>query len=335
MRGGLGIDGLQELTSSCDREACSSPKAGRRRSSRVQPDAGHHDRDAREPLRARLGAEDAARRQAAARCSTATTRTRWRCISTRRPCCASAAAAAFGGGGRGGGANVPPVGNMQPNAAQPTLTTLDGPPPAPPAAAGGGRGGRGGRGGGGRPVRPAAAAGAEPEAAPGGGGGGGRGGGRGGSAAAPNPNAPRVLLSFPTDANDLLLSGLLVGGESDHRPRRRDRRADRQGTRRDVRQPSVLALADAGELLPRLQRDPELERSRRGPDRAASGDDARGAVEGTCGFRLQAEEADLPAAAGSHRNGKRIFRLNPEATRDLQRCRNQPVDPCAWSSHWC
>ena len=27
-------------------------------------------------------------------------------------------------------------------------------------------------------------------------------------------NAPRVLLSFPTDPNDLLLSGLLVGGEA-------------------------------------------------------------------------------------------------------------------------
>ena len=27
-------------------------------------------------------------------------------------------------------------------------------------------------------------------------------------------NAPRVLLSFPTDPNDMLLSGLLVGGEA-------------------------------------------------------------------------------------------------------------------------
>ena len=41
------------------------------------------------------------------------------------------------------------------------------------------------------------------------GGGGGRGGGRRQSA-----SAPRVLLSFPTDPNDLLLSGLLVGGEA-------------------------------------------------------------------------------------------------------------------------
>ena len=27
-------------------------------------------------------------------------------------------------------------------------------------------------------------------------------------------NAPRVLLSFPTNANDLLLSGMLIGGDS-------------------------------------------------------------------------------------------------------------------------
>src|SRR5262249_37457633 len=49
------------------------------------------------------------------------------------------------GGGRGGaGANVPPVGNLQPNATPPTLTTLDGPPPSSTAAPAGGRGGRGG-----------------------------------------------------------------------------------------------------------------------------------------------------------------------------------------------
>jgi hypothetical protein len=96
-----------------------------------------------------------------------------------------------GGGGRGGrgGAGGP---NLQPNAVQPRLTTLDGPPTpsaAAPAGAGAtaGQGGRGGRGGGGF----------------------GRGGGAGS-----NPNAPRVLLSFPPDANDLLLSGLLVGGEA-------------------------------------------------------------------------------------------------------------------------
>ena len=46
----------------------------------------------------------------------------------------------FGGGRGGAGTNVPPVGNLTPNAAPPTLTTLDGPPAA---ATSGGRGGRG------------------------------------------------------------------------------------------------------------------------------------------------------------------------------------------------
>jgi hypothetical protein len=91
-----------------------------------------------------------------------------------------------GGGGRGG--DLPPGvggGNLQPMAAPPRLTTLDGPPAAAPAAAAGGRG------------------------AAGFGGGGGRGGAGGGVAAA----GPRVVLSYPANANDLLLSGELVGGE--------------------------------------------------------------------------------------------------------------------------
>jgi zinc carboxypeptidase len=104
----------------------------------------------------------------------------------------------FGGRGGSGGGAPANFGNMQPNAVQPRLATLD---PAstpdagatagqaPDAAGGRGRGGRGG-----------------------GGGGGGGFGGRGGGGA--NPNAPRVLLSFPTDPNDLLLSGLLVGGDA-------------------------------------------------------------------------------------------------------------------------
>jgi hypothetical protein len=65
------------------------------------------------------------------------------------------------------------------------LTTLDGPPPA--AAQRGGGGGRGAGGGGGF--------------------------GRGGIDAAATPG-PRVLLSYPADPNDLLLSGALVGGEA-------------------------------------------------------------------------------------------------------------------------
>jgi hypothetical protein len=105
------------------------------------------------------------------------------------------------GGGRGGvGSNVPPVGNMQPNAVPPNLTTLDGPPPAPAV----GNAGRGGRGGG-------TAAGGAPlsEGAQQAGGRGGRGG-----VGEPDPNAPRVLLSFPANPNDLLLSGLLIGGDA-------------------------------------------------------------------------------------------------------------------------
>jgi Zinc carboxypeptidase len=99
----------------------------------------------------------------------------------------------FGRGGRGGGGGPANFGNMQPNAVQTKLTTLEGSASVTPAAdaaapAGQGRGGRGG------------------------GGGGGGFGGRGGGAA--NANAPRVLLSFPTDPNDLLLSGLLVGGDA-------------------------------------------------------------------------------------------------------------------------
>jgi hypothetical protein len=99
-----------------------------------------------------------------------------------------------GGGGRGGGAPQANFGNMQPNATPTKLTTLEGGAYVPPVT----------------PVDPAAA----PAAAGGRGGGRGAGGfgGRGGGGG--NTNAPRVLLSFPTDANDLLLSGLLVGGEA-------------------------------------------------------------------------------------------------------------------------
>ena len=67
-----------------------------------------------------------------------------------------------------------------------------------PATAGGGRGGRGGA----------------PGAAEGGGGGrGGRGGAPGAGADAPN-TTPRVVLRFPTDTTQMLLSGVLVGGGS-------------------------------------------------------------------------------------------------------------------------
>lgn len=95
----------------------------------------------------------------------------------------------FGGGGGRGGSQIPGVGmNLNPNAVQPTLTTLDGPPPAPAAALGG---------------------------APGGPGGGGRGGGgRGGAGGSDQGPRPRVILRFPNDPNDMLLSGGLVGQQA-------------------------------------------------------------------------------------------------------------------------
>ena len=108
-----------------------------------------------------------------------------------------------GGGGRGGrGGGLPEGvggGNLQPMATPAQLTTLEGgAAPAPPGTIpGGGGGGRGGRGGG-----------------VGFAGGGGRGAVGGGGAAAAATGTPRVLLSFPNDANDLLLSGELVGGEN-------------------------------------------------------------------------------------------------------------------------
>lgn len=90
------------------------------------------------------------------------------------------------GAGMGRGAALPPGvggGNLQPMATPPRLTTLEGGPPPAQAAAAGGRG-----------------AGAF----------GGRGGFGAGAAAA---TAARVILAYPNDANDLLLSGALVGGD--------------------------------------------------------------------------------------------------------------------------
>ena len=112
-----------------------------------------------------------------------------------------------GRGGRGGGrGGALPAGvggdNLQPMATPAELTTLDGGPAErrpgrrrrAGAAAGGGGGARGGGAAG--SLAPAA--------------GGGR-GGRGATGAA--PAGPRVLLSYPDDPNDLLLSGELVGGD--------------------------------------------------------------------------------------------------------------------------
>ena len=108
-----------------------------------------------------------------------------------------------GGGGFGGrgGAEIPGVGmNVTPMSQQTNRLTPfdpDASDAAAPAAAtpAGGRGGRGGGAG-----------------AAGGGGRGGRGGGGFGGAAA--VDGPRVVLSFPSNPDEMLLSGVLVGGQA-------------------------------------------------------------------------------------------------------------------------
>jgi hypothetical protein len=109
-------------------------------------------------------------------------------------------AVAGGGAGRGGRGGPAVEGgpgnyNMQPNSVPPKLTTLEGGAPvmvgASAASASAPRGATAGQGRGGR----------------GGPGFGGRGGGA-------STAAPRVLLAFPTDPNDMLLSGVLVGGQA-------------------------------------------------------------------------------------------------------------------------
>ena len=109
-----------------------------------------------------------------------------------------------GGGGFGGrgGAEIPGVGmNVTPMSQQTNRLTPfdpDASDAAAPAAAtpAGGRGGRGGGAGG----------------AAGGGGRGGRGGGGFGGVAA--VDGPRVVLSFPSNPDEMLLSGVLVGGQA-------------------------------------------------------------------------------------------------------------------------
>jgi hypothetical protein len=108
-------------------------------------------------------------------------------------------AAGGGGGGFGGfgGPTIPGVGmNITPmaGASQQRLSTWDFDNPASTGAPDGGR--EGGR----------AAAAAE-------GGSGGRGGGRGGAAVDPQTR-PRVVLQFPTNPDEMLLSGVLVGGQA-------------------------------------------------------------------------------------------------------------------------
>jgi hypothetical protein len=100
----------------------------------------------------------------------------------------AAAAGGFGRGGGGRGGESREGQNVTPMAVPIHISPLD--PTAPvetPAMAGGGGRGRGGRGGGG--------------------------GGRGGANAEDAPR-PRVVMQFPANANDMLLSGTLAGGES-------------------------------------------------------------------------------------------------------------------------
>jgi hypothetical protein len=95
-----------------------------------------------------------------------------------------------GGGGRGASLsqNTSPMANKLPLSAFDSTFTGSG------ATAPGAAGGRGGRGG------------------AGGGGGGGR-GGFGGTQVSSDPTRPRVVMSFPTDPDEMLLSGTLVNGQ--------------------------------------------------------------------------------------------------------------------------
>ncbi|HEY2015683.1 MAG TPA: M14 family zinc carboxypeptidase [Bryobacteraceae bacterium] len=107
----------------------------------------------------------------------------------------------FGGGGFGGGGGGAQGGqNVTPNAVPIHISPLDPNDPTQAAPAEQAAGGRGGRGGGGR----------------GGAGGGGRGGFGGGAfgGGAASEERPRVVLQFPANANDMLLSGTLGGGEA-------------------------------------------------------------------------------------------------------------------------
>jgi hypothetical protein len=117
----------------------------------------------------------------------------------------------FGGGGRGGTINGGAGQNVTPNAVPIHVSPLDpsdAPAQAEAAPGGGGRGGRGGGRGRGGAAAPAEGA-AAPDAA--GGGGGGRGGRGGFGATGP---MPRVIVRFPANANDMLLSGTLGGGDA-------------------------------------------------------------------------------------------------------------------------
>jgi Zinc carboxypeptidase len=112
------------------------------------------------------------------------------------------AAGGFGGFGGRGGDTVPGVGmNTSPmaTAAQQRLSTWDPDAPQMGAAMGASPAGRGARG---------QSTTADPATF------GGRGGGGGGRGGAGGESQPRVVLAFPSNVDDMLLSGVLVGGQS-------------------------------------------------------------------------------------------------------------------------
>ena len=140
-----------------------------------------------------------------------------------------AVAAAGGiGGGRGGPVEAGPGQMVTPNAAPVQVAPYEANPALPPSPVLGGAGpvtgaagpGRGGRGG--APAAAGSSATAGPvDSAPGvvavagaGRGGRGGGGGRGGNPDAPQAPRPRVVMQFPANAGEMLLSGTLNGGEA-------------------------------------------------------------------------------------------------------------------------
>ena len=57
-----------------------------------------------------------------------------------------------------------------------------------------------------------------------------------------------MVMSFPSNADDMLLSGILVGGQALANRAQVVDVAARPGPCRDVRDPSVLAVADPGHV---------------------------------------------------------------------------------------
>ncbi len=159
-----------------------------------------------------------------------------------------------GGGGRGGAPNAGFGQNITPNAVPLRIQPLE---PADAAPAAGGRGDR--------PQADEAAAFRQMAAQAG--------------FSIPEGRA-RVDRAIPVEPGRDAAVGDAGQRRGPRQPRRARRRAARQRPRRHVRAAAVLALADAGHLHARLQRDHELERSRR---RESRGRSARNHVAATVG----------------------------------------------------